>query len=541
MLFKDILEADLVAGRGDWKNIQDVVRDTFAAFYSAISQQQMTITRLESELANRPTYSEVSDLLASKVSYLDFKKALDSKPSVDDVNTLLEEHASAIDSVRDKAALQHSELLHSLSDKASIDQVNEALSQKANKVSVANALHKKVSKSDFETRLVDVSSSFCTQKDFRQFTGDVYSKLQDLSDADLVTHKELLKSLGDVETRVADSAERRYLPRYDNTARALTKKADVSLFEQKQRETEVLLSSKANTSDVNNALKAARSEIESLCDIIDRLKTDCITLSEKKVDSAVIDSLSSSVDALQSQLSLKIAESEQLSRDLNSLESRLSVVQESVKDENAVIRDLQSEINQKAATDEICALLDLKANIDDVNSALHKFSKDLNSKAPLTEFSELKTKTSTISESLVHELCLGRWVWKSGKTKSGHGIPWNVQLINTDPDVFRWEKDKVTICAALPGLYEITFGFFANKKPTVQLLVNGEPVLSAINSSSYVLHHSSGRLASAGQHSVGNVTGLTCIDFLVLPARARLAISYQGEEGAEGFLGLRKL
>lgn len=31
-----------------------------------------------------------------------------------------------------------------------------------------------------------------------------------------------------------------------------------------------------------------------------------------------------------------------------------------------------------------------------------------------------------------------------------------------------------------PGLYELTMGFFNIKKPMVQLLVNGETVLSAV-------------------------------------------------------------
>jgi hypothetical protein len=35
----------------------------------------------------------------------------------------------------------------------------------------------------------------------------------------------------------------------------------------------------------------------------------------------------------------------------------------------------------------------------------------------------------------------------------------------------------------------------------VQLLVNGEPVLSAVNSASYVIHHSAGRLTAVGAHS----------------------------------------
>ena len=31
------------------------------------------------------------------------------------------------------------------------------------------------------------------------------------------------------------------------------------------------------------------------------------------------------------------------------------------------------------------------------------------------------------------------------------------------------------------------------------------------------------------------------MDFIVIPARARLSVSYTGEYGAEGFLGLRRL
>ena len=85
-------------------------------------------------------------------------------------------------------------------------------------------------------------------------------------------------------------------------------------------------------------------------------------------------------------------------------------------------------------------------------------------------------------------------------------------------------------------------------------MVNGETILSAVNSASYVIHHSSGKLtnASNGKHSAGNLTGLTLIDFIALPARARITISYSGTSGtstkmdlhqkcAEGFLGLRKL
>ena len=140
------------------------------------------------------------------------------------------------------------------------------------------------------------------------------------------------------------------------------------------------------------------------------------------------------------------------------------------------------------------------------------------------------------------ENCSARWLWKSGELQNGFAIPWEIQTINTCPENFLWDEDKSMILTVAPGLYEVNFGFFSAKQPTIQVLVNGEPILSAVNNSSYVIHHSAGKLKNTGkQHTAGNVTGLTMIDFIALPARARISLSYSGDKKVEGFLGLRKL
>ena len=41
--------------------------------------------------------------------------------------------------------------------------------------------------------------------------------------------------------------------------------------------------------------------------------------------------------------------------------------------------------------------------------------------------------------------------------------------------------------------------------------------------------------------TINDSIGLTVIDFIVLPARARLSIAYSGEYEGEGFLGLKRL
>ena len=126
---------------------------------------------------------------------------------------------------------------------------------------------------------------------------------------------------------------------------------------------------------------------------------------------------------------------------------------------------------------------------------------------------------SIINASICVDSSVGRWLWKTGKTKAGHLIPWNVQILNTDSGNFAWEKDKTSITTTTPGLYEINFCFFARKKPVLQLLVNGEAVIESNNVSSFIAHRASGSWVGVGRHSTGCITGLSLVEFLSLPAR----------------------
>lgn len=108
-------------------------------------------------------------------------------------------------------------------------------------------------------------------------------------------------------------------------------------------------------------------------------------------------------------------------------------------------------------------------------------------------------------------------------------MPWNIQSINTLTENFLWDKDKPNIIVVAPGIYEVTFGFFAKKKPKIDILVNGEVIINAVNNSryliylcSYVVHHSSGKL----KDTKTSITGLTMIDYITLPSRARINIAY---------------
>ena len=112
-----------------------------------------------------------------------------------------------------------------------------------------------------------------------------------------------------------------------------------------------------------------------------------------------------------------------------------------------------------------------------------------------------------INDALCSENCLARWTWKSGELKNGYAIPWEIQTVNTAPDNFIWEKEKTSIAVVASGLYQISMGIYADKKPTVQVLVNGEPIISAVNSSGYLMHHNGNKMKSMPKHTNGNITG----------------------------------
>ena len=208
---------------------------------------------------------------------------------------------------------------------------------------------------------------------------------------------------------------------------------------------------------------------------------------------------------------------------------------------NSNFENIHKDMNSKADLKNIINILKSKLDIENFNDEIKILKKEVGGMTPLADFSSAMDNQAIINDTLCNENNIGRWMWKSGKIKNNLAIPWEVQIINTSNDNFLWEKDKTFINIKEGGLYEIKMGFFADKKPMVQILINGEVIISAINSNSYVIHQCpGGRMKETGKTSFGNVTGLTMVDFVLLPDNAKLSISYTGEKGI-GFLGLKKL
>ena len=135
---------------------------------------------------------------------------------------------------------------------------------------------------------------------------------------------------------------------------------------------------------------------------------------------------------------------------------------------------------------------------------------------------------------------VGRWLWKTGKIKGGYAIPWDTQSINTSPDNYIWEKDKTIITVIKGGIYQVSIGFYANKRPSVQIIINSEMVISANNSNSNNGNKTSNSNTFNGNKKVKKMTGLSLIDFIILQDNSKIAVTYNGEEGF-GFICLKKL
>ena len=321
----------------------------------------------------------------------------------------------------------------------------------------------------------------------------------------------------------------------------------IEALQQKVEALERAVNDRARTEDVKAALDKVRSFEDNpllSASSFDQMNVEIDAAVRRRVDAANLatrgetQALAAALDRANEDWRAELATA---TKRLNSLAINGAGGMGTREDELERTYATKSELALKSDMKDVCALLDVKVGVDDVNRALAEVSRELEGKASLGALEASIREQGIINAGLAAERSVGRWIWKSVNVKAGNGVPWNVQSVNTDPENFVWEKNCVSIVANAPGLYEVTLGFFVRKKPAIQLLVNGEPVMAAVNSASYVLHHSSGRLTSVGRHTAGNVTGLTLVDFLALPPKARIAVTYNGESGGEGFISLKKL
>ena len=203
---------------------------------------------------------------------------------------------------------------------------------------------------------------------------------------------------------------------------------------------------------------------------------------------------------------------------------------------NSNIDNLHNELLTKADNNEMNILLRNKVNIEEINYSLNNIKKDMNLKVNNIDFNNAMNNQAMINDIICNENQVGRWLWKTGKIKGGYAIPWDTQSVNTSPDNYIWEKDKTIITVIKGGLYQISLGFYANKKPIVQIVVNSDMVINGNNNN--INRNKNNNIN--GNKNVKKMAGLSLIDFIILQDNSKIAVTYNGEEGF-GFIGLKKL
>ena len=468
---------DLTQGLNEWRNIQDIVRLSFVAFHKALQAQGDAIQAL----------TEQTELRALKS---DVRAAFETHEELLEVRLGEAEAADAADAETPNAEIRDAEILERVA----------ALERRAETV---------------ETRL----DRFATKAELEKASEETRMKL----DA-------LLRDLrrdngGDADARRDARATVHSPPPRDDAVRTAFESSSPRRASRAGKETRAESSRDERYEDTGKT-HASDEPSDGGVETAETARR----VAEMRV------ALASKADAAEVRETLtRKADADAVAAALERLERAASTY--------ATKADLHSVNVSTVTASDLAALAAEKVGVDEVNRALAEVSAALDEKAGAAALDAFARESRMALRGVAAEtsLSVARWIWKSGRTKAHGLVPWNVQSVNTDPENFRWERDKTFVRAGAPGLYEVTFGFFARRKSAVRLLVDGEPVLAAVNSASYVTHHSSGRLTSATRHPAGNVTGLTLIDFLALPAKAKVAVAYEGETGAEGFLSLKKL
>ncbi|CAG9464890.1 unnamed protein product [Pedinophyceae sp. YPF-701] len=552
LLQNAVMLEDMLCGINEWRNIQDIVRQSFKSFHDVIRAQGEAIRVLEQQVedlrASKADRTRVEELVAEAAEATAAKVDAVEKSTAAQLEAAQKSTAAAIAAARADIAADVTAQVTRKADRALVENHVTELSQEIEGVRAQQAALAR-NKADAQATKVALAQLEDTKAAAAAVAADI-----EAARAKCFRHAEtcareasepLEESVAALQRGAKQVAER-VAADGESTAQALRavnatldsldgavvgvrervgsceatlarQGAAATAFDDRLRTAEAALDRKADVADVERQEAALEKHAAALAGRCDRI-------------GAATEDHAMRLDAAER------AGADAVKR-LAAVEGELPQVGRAVQE----VEEIRVQLGERPTSREMCTLLDAKSDAEDVNRLAVEIARELDQKASARLFEEARREQQVVNASVVGEMTVARWLWKSGRLAKGGAVPWNAQAVNTDPDNFVWERDGACIVAVVPGLYEVSFGFYAPRKPRVQLLVNGAPVLAAVNSSSYVVHHSSGRLSSIGKHPDGCVTGLTMVDFLALPAKARLTIMYKGDEQAEGFFALRKL
>ena len=195
-------------------------------------------------------------------------------------------------------------------------------------------------------------------------------------------------------------------------------------------------------------------------------------------------------------------------------------------------KDIHLENNDK----DMNKLLNTKISNDQFNKFIIDINKKLNEKVNNIDFTSALDNQAIINDTLCNENCIGRWFCKNGINKNNNYIiSWDNQMVNTSPDNFILEKDKTFILINEEGLYELNLSLNSEKRPTFQVVVNGEIIIN--NSQGSTMNK---KMIIQKNSESNNLIGLSVIEFIMLKKQSKLSVLFYGGKGT-AFIGLKKL
>ena len=279
-----------------------------------------------------------------------------------------------------------------------------------------------------------------------------------------------------------------------------------------------------NLNDFNNTLNILSKEKLNLVDLNPLLKDKFDYLEDliqSKFKEKTIDEIDTEIRKLNLQIQQKL--------------DKEKYYDDQIKNKN-LIDNISNTILNYYTKNEIVDLLKPKSDIGEINKIVNKLNEKINEKVSINTFNPFLELQNSINNLYLNDNSFGRWIWKSGKLKSGKIIPFENQYSNTFSDNFLWEKDKGSIMISKGGFYNIIIGIFnKGKKAVIHVLINGENIITK-NEDNYIL-------GCERKNFNFDVSSITVNQFIFIPDKTRISIIYECDDNQSlsGFLELRAL
>ncbi|KAJ1506083.1 hypothetical protein HMI54_005357 [Coelomomyces lativittatus] len=143
---------------------------------------------------------------------------------------------------------------------------------------------------------------------------------------------------------------------------------------------------------------------------------------------------------------------------------------------------------------------------------------------------------------------LPKWsivVWNTKTLKQGSAIVWT-ETGQGDSEVCQVDPEHPhLIKVPTEGIYFLSFAIFTSLKPSIQVVVNGQSIVSAIHSPTYTVHHENSSTSSSSKSKKGNTaSSISWMDYVNIPSRSKLSLHWHGgklDSKVHGFLYLQKM